>query len=212
MPALLPGTKLGPYEIASPRSIGLLASTVLSLAMVAVAHGDEASEAHFVLGLTGGLVVPIGHFSKGFGTGGMGTGSLGLTGSRFGVRLLMGSAEPGTRGPTNDLYSARLGSPVEVEQAIVPVELQGIAALPSQTSRFVVALHAGAGFHSVTVRRKGTDDKLDDFNRFGFSTGAGVRYMVSANKPTMSLGLHGVFHGTGASRYYTAQLELSFVI
>jgi opacity protein-like surface antigen len=201
-----------PGGAALRNSIGLLASIVLMLTMASAARSDEAPEAHFVLGLTFGLVVPTGDYSEGFGGGGMGTASVGLTGRRFGGRLLMGSVEPRTRGPTNDLYSARLGSPVEVSQAIVPVELQGIAAFPSQTSRLVVALQAGAGLHSVTVRRKGTDDKLDDFNRFGFSTGAGVRYMVSANKPAVSLGLHGIFHGSGAMRYYTAQLELSFVI
>jgi hypothetical protein len=194
------------------RSIRLLASTALLLAMAPVAHGDEAGEAHFVFGLSFGPVVPRGHFSEGFSTGLMGAGSLGITGRRFGGRLWMGSIEPRTRGLTNDFYSARLGSAVEVSEAIVPVELQGIAILPSQTSHLAATLHAGAGFHNVTVRRKNTDEQLDDFNRFGFSAGAGLRYRLGQNKPVGTLGLNGVFHGTGAERYFTTQLEFSFVI
>jgi hypothetical protein len=92
----------------------------------------------------------------------------------------------------------------------VPIELQGTAAFPSQTSRLAVALQAGAGLHSVTVRVKDTDDRLDHENRFGFSAGAGVRYGVTApdRTHTISAGLNGVFHGTGASHYATVELEL----
>jgi len=166
-----------------------------------------------VLGLSFGAVIPTGELSDGFGTGGMGAMYFGLTGRRFGARLLMGSTEPGTRGPTNDAYSARLGRRVEVMQAIVPIELQGFAAFPTQTSRIAVALQAGAGLHTVTVRLKNTDNRLDDENRFGFSAGAGLRHAVTrpARGCTVSAGVTGVYHGSGSSRYATVELELAFV-
>jgi hypothetical protein len=166
-----------------------------------------------VLALSGGVVVPTGDYSNGFGPGGMGSTSFGVTGGQFGVRLLMGSTEPRTLGPTHDAYSSRLGRRVEVMQAIVPVELQGTAAFPSRTSRLGAALQAGAGLHVVTVRLKDTDDRLDDESRFGFSTGVGVHYRITApgRVPTMSVGLDGVFHGSGSSRYTTVELELAIV-
>jgi hypothetical protein len=158
------------------------------------------------LGLSGGIVIPTGEFSDGFGAGGMGAISLELQGRMFGVRLLLGSSEPGTRSPTNDAYSARLGRRVEVTEAIVPVELQGIAAFPARTRRLGLTLQAGAGLHAVTVRLKNTDDRIDDDTRFGFSAGGGVRYAVHRLHATV--GLNGVLHGTGSSRYATVELEL----
>lgn len=166
------------------------------------------------LAMSGGVVIPSGDFSNGFGTGGMGATSFGLTGQRFGARLLIGSTEPGARAPTNDAYSARLGRRVEVMQAIMPFELQGVAAFPAQTSRLAVALQAGAGLQVVTVRLKNTDDRLDHDHRFGFSAGAGLRYGVTSpdRTHTVSTGLNGVFHGSGSSRYTTVELELVFLI
>lgn len=167
-----------------------------------------------VLGFSGGMVAPTGDFANGFGMGGMGTTFVGVTGRQFGARLLFGSTEPGTRGPTNDTYSARLGRRVEVIQVIVPVELQGNAAFPAQASRLAVALQAGAGLHVVTLRLKDTDNRLDRENRFGFSASAGLRYGVTAPDRThaVSTGLNGVIHGSGSSRYVTVELELVLVL
>ena len=98
-------------------------------------------------------------------------------------------------------------------QAIVPIELQGFAAFPAQTSRIAVTLQAGAGLHAVTVRLKDTDHRLDDESRFGFSAGGGLRYGVTApsRTHTVSTGVNGVYHGSGSSRYATVELELVLV-
>ena len=167
-----------------------------------------------VIGFSGGVAVPTGDLADGFGTGGMGTTFFGVTGRRFGARLLFGSTEPRVLGTTNDAYSMRLGRPVEVMQAIVPVELQGVAAFPAQTSRLAVAFQAGAGLHVATVRLKDTDNHLDDENRFGASAGAGLRYGVTppGGSFTVSTGLNGVFHWSGASRYLTVELELALAL
>ena len=196
------------------RSMVLIAWTSLLLVTRVAARAEEALEGHFLFGGSGGVVIPTGEFSEGFSAGGMGTAFFGVTGRRFGARFLFGSSEPGTRRLMNDAYSARLGRPVKVTEAIVPAELQGIAAFPAQTSRLAVVLQAGAGLHNVTIRLKGTDKRLDEDNHFGFSTGAGVRYNIipPGDKKAMALGLNGVFQNTGSIRYYTVQLELTFVL
>jgi opacity protein-like surface antigen len=167
----------------------------------------------FTVSLSGGVVLPMGEFADRYGTGGMGATTFGITGRRFGARLLFGSTEPVALDATDADYSAKLGRAVHVMLAIVPVELQVVATLPSQTSRLAAVLQAGAGFHSVTVRIKDTDDRIDEDQRFGFSAGAGLRYGLTPpdRTHTIAAGVNGILHGSGSDRYATVELEVTLV-
>ena len=167
----------------------------------------------FTVSLSGGVVLPAPKFADRYGTGGMGATTFGITGRRFGVRLLVGSTEPAALDATDADYSARLGRAVHVMLAIVPVELQAVATLPSQTSRLAAVLQAGAGLHSVTVRIKDTDDRIDEDQRFGFSAGAGLRYGLTPpdRTHTIAASVNGIFHGSGSDRYATVELEVTLV-
>ena len=159
-----------------------------------------------------GAVVPTGSLADGYAAGLMGDGSFGFMNGRMGVRLLMGSAEPNTRGRTNDAWSAVVGRRIEVREALVPVEVQGLYLIPLRPSTLALRLQGGLGASSVTTRIKGTDDRLADDWHFGMSGGAGL-ILSRRNGPTFGMGIHGVyrriFDGPDSIDAITGELELS---
>lgn len=133
----------------------------------------------------------------------------------MGVRLLMGSLEPSTLGRTNDAWSTLEGRQIEVSEAIVPVEVQGLYLIPLRGPTLALRLLVGLGACNVTTRIQGTDDRLADDWHPGMSGGAGLILSKRREGPTFGVGVHGayrrVFDGADSADHMTGELEFSLI-
>lgn len=154
-------------------SLGLFG---MAFPVAVVAGENQEGSLDLVLGF--GPVFPVGAHAEGFSTGFGGHGGIGVTAGGFGISLMMGSDEPATKDATNRAISIELGRPLEVSEAIVPVELQALYRGRLGSSPLVLGGQAGIGGASVTLRLKNTDARLSDTWHFGSSAGVslGVRW------------------------------------
>lgn len=187
----------------------LLAAVIANLLSTPNAHAQQ----NLLIGIGFGGVVPTGRFADGYSAGFEGSGSIGVMSGRFGLRLRSGSVEPRTRGKTNDALSARIGRPIKVRQAIVPVELQALYLFPLGSSPVAFRFQAGMGGSDLTLRIAGTDNRLEDEWRFGMSGGVGLssRWRSSHGRIGVSGVFHRVFEKPYAIDYFTGELELTIL-
>ena len=174
------------------------------------AEGDRRDEV-VMLDLGIGPVVPIGSYADGHSAGFGGTASFGIMSGHWGLRLFSGSADPGERQAIHDAMSARVGRPIEVDESIVPLELQGLYRVRLGTSPFALRFQAGLGASNVVVRIKDSDDRLLDDWHVGYSGGVSLSAPLW---PHSRIGLNAAYHrvaGSDPIDYLMGALELSIL-
>src|SRR5262245_2888460 len=165
------------------------------------------------LGIGFGPVFPVGSYADGFSTGFGGYGFLGVTSGPVGLRVLMGSDEPATRDETNQKFSSYVGQLVEVTQAIVPVELQGLYRTRMGGSPILLGAQTGIGAANITTRIKDTDARLSDTWHFGSSAAVSVGVRIWRDGILAAVGEYRhVFTSPDPTAYFDTRLELTIPV